>query len=53
MLVRLTDERIWAGRRHAAELMPGLPKELLADKSYRVATCEKLRELGENQCQSA
>ena len=52
-VLAVDDERIWAGWRHAAEIMPGLPKALLADKSYRVATCAKLRELGEKQCQSA
>ena len=52
-VIAVDSERIWAGWRHAAEIMPGLPKALLADKSYRVATCEKLRELGENQCPSA
>ena len=52
-IIAVEDERIWAGWRHAAELMPGLPKELLADKSYRVDTCEALRELGEKQCPSA
>lgn len=52
-VIAVDDERIWAGWCHAAELMPGLSKELIADKSYRVATCEKLRELGESQCPSA
>ena len=52
-VIAVDSERIWAGWRHAAEIMPGLPKALLADKSYRVATCEKLRELGEKQCPSA
>ena len=52
-VIAVDDERIWAGWQHAAELMPGLPKELLAFKSYRVDTCEELRKLGENQCPSA
>lgn len=52
-IIAVEDERIWAGWRHAAEIMPGLPKVLIADKDDRVAACEKLRELGENQCQSA
>ena len=51
-IIAVEDERIWAGWRHAAEVMPGLPKELLSDKSYRVAACEELREIGEKQCQS-
>ena len=46
-VIAVEDERIWAGWRHAAELMPGLPKELLSDKSYRVAACELLRAVGE------
>lgn len=51
-IIAVEDERIWAGWRHAAELMPGLPKALIADKDDRVAACEKLRELGELQCLS-
>ena len=49
-IIAVEDERIWAGWRHAAELMPGLSKELIADKDDRVAVCEALRELGEKQC---
>lgn len=52
-IIAVEDERIWAGWRHAAELMPGLSKALIADKDDRVAVCEALRELGEKQCQSA
>ena len=52
-IVAVEDERIWAGWRHAAEIMPGLPKALIADKDDRVAAREKLRALGEKQCQSA
>ena len=52
-IIAVEDERIWAGWRHAAEIMPGLPKELLAAKSAREAVCEVLRKLGEKQCQSA
>lgn len=51
-IIAVEDERIWAGWRHAAEIMPGLPKALIADKDDRVAACEKLRELGELQCLS-
>ena len=51
-VIAVEDERIWAGWRHAAEIMPGLPKALTADKDDRVAACEKLRELGELQCLS-
>ena len=51
-IIAVEDERIWAGWRHAAELMPSVPKELIADKDDRVAACEKLRELGELQCLS-
>ena len=51
-IIAVEDERIWAGWRHAAEIMPGLPKALIADKDARVAACEKLRELGEKQCLS-
>ena len=52
-IIAVEDERIWAGWRHAAELMPGLPKALIADKDARVAVCEAMRALGEKQCQSA
>lgn len=51
-IIAVEDERIWAGWRHAAEIMPGLPKALIADKDDRVAACEKLRALGELQCLS-
>ena len=51
-IIAVEDERIWAGWRHAAEIMPCVPKVLIEDKSYRVAACEKLRELGEKQCPS-
>lgn len=52
-VIAIDDERIWAGWRHAAEVMPDVPKALIEDKSWRVAACEKLRKLGEKQCQSA
>ena len=52
-VIAIDDERIWAGWRYAAEIMPRVPKALIEDKSYRVAACEKLRKLGEKQCQSA
>lgn len=51
-IIAVDDERIWAGWRHAAEIMPGLSKELIADKDDRVAVCEALRELGEAKCLS-
>lgn len=51
-IIAVEDERIWTGWRHAAEIMPGLPKALIADKDDRVAVCEALRALGEKQCQS-
>lgn len=51
-IIAVEDEQLWAGWRHAAEVMPGLPKALIADKDGRVAACEKLRELGELQCLS-
>ena len=51
-IIAVDDERIWAGWRHAAEIMPSLPKALIADKDDRVAACEKLRKLGELQCLS-
>lgn len=50
-VIAIDDERIWAGWRHAAEVMPDVPKALIEDKSDRVAACEKLRKLGEKQCQ--
>ena len=51
-VIAVEDEQLWAGWRHAAEIMPGLPKALIADKDDRVAECEKLRKLGELQCLS-
>lgn len=51
-IIAVDDEQLWAGWRHAAELMPSVPKALVADKDDRVAMCEKLRELGEEQCLS-
>lgn len=51
-IIAVDDERIWAGWRYAAEIMPHVPKALIADKDDRVAACEKLRELGEKQCLS-
>ena len=49
-VIAVEDERIWAGWRHAAEIMPSVPKALIADKEDRVAACEKLRDIGELQC---
>ena len=51
-VIAVDDERIWAGWRYAAEIMPSVPKALIADKGDRVAACAKLRELGEKQCPS-
>ena len=50
-VIAVDDERIWAGWVHAAEVMPGVPKALIENKSDRVAACEKLRKIGEEQCQ--
>lgn len=50
-VIAVDDERIWAGWVHAAEVMPTVPKELIVRKDDRVAACEKLREIGEKQCQ--
>ena len=52
-VIAVDDERIWAGWKHAAEIMPTVPKELIRSKAYRVAACEELRKIGEKQCQSA
>ena len=52
-VIAIDDERIWAGWRYTAEIMPSVPKVLIADKGDRVAAWAKLRELGEKQCQSA
>ena len=51
-IVAVENEQLWAGWRHAAEVMPSVPKALIADKDERVALCEKLRKLGELQCLS-
>lgn len=52
-VIAVADERIWAGWRHAAEVMPLIPKELIVDKAIRVSACEELRRTGEKQCPSA
>lgn len=49
-VIAIDDERIWAGWVHAAEVMPTVPKELIRSKADRVAACEKLRKIGEEQC---
>ena len=46
-VIAVDDERIWAGWRHAAEIMPYVPKALIEDKADRVAACEALRAHGE------
>ncbi len=51
-VIAVDSERIWAGWRHAAEIMPTVPKELIDLKTDRVAACEKLRKIGEKQCLS-
>ena len=48
-IIAVEDERIWAGWRHAAEVMPTVPKELIRSKADRVAACEKLRKIGEEE----
>ena len=52
-VIAVDDEVIWAGWAHAAELMPTVPKAIIADKPARVEACEKLREEGEKICRSA
>ena len=52
-VIAVDDERIWAGWVHAAEVMPSTPEELIRSKNDRVAFCETLRKIGEEQCQSA
>ena len=52
-IIAVDNEQLWEGWRYAAEVMPDVPKALIEDKSWRVAACEKLRKLGEKQCQSA
>ena len=49
-IIAVEDGCVWAGWRHAAEIMPNVPKELIGLKKDRVEACEKLRELGELQC---
>lgn len=51
-VIAVDDERLWAGWRYAAEIMPTIPKELIDLKADRVTACEKLRKLGEKQCLS-
>ena len=49
-VIAVDDERIWAGWRYAAEIIPGMPKVLIEDKLDRVTACEKLRQIGEARC---
>ena len=49
-VIAVDDERIWAGWKYAAEIMPGVPKVLIEDKLDRVTACEKLRQIGEARC---
>lgn len=51
-VIAVDDERKWYGWRHAAEVMPSVPKELIENKNDRVAVCKKLRTIGEKQCPS-
>ena len=41
----------WEGWKHAAAVMPSMPKSLMQDKSWRVSVCEELRLVGKTQCQ--
>ena len=43
----------WVGWKHAAEVLVGMPKSLMQDKSWRVSVCEELRRVGKTQCQLA
>ena len=43
----------WVGWKHAAALMPSMPKSLMQDKPWRVSMCEELRLVGKTQCLSA
>ena len=43
----------WEGWKHAAAVMPSMPKSLMQDKSWRVSMCEELRLVGKTQCQFA
>ena len=43
----------WEGWKHAAAVMPSMPKSLMQDKSWRVSVCEELRRVGKTQCPSA
>ena len=42
----------WEGWKHAAAVMPSMPKSLMQDKSWRVSMCEELRRVGKEQCLS-
>ena len=43
----------WEGWKHAAAVMPSMPKSLMQDKNWRVSMCEELRLVGKTQCQFA
>ena len=40
----------WEGWKHAAAVMPSIPKSLMQDKPWRVLMCEELRLVGKTQC---
>ena len=43
----------WVGWKHAAAVMPSMPKSLMQVKNWRVSVCEELRRVGKTQCQFA
>ena len=40
----------WEGWKHAAAVMPSMPKSLMQNKNWRVSVCEELRQSGKEQC---
>ena len=45
-IIAVEDGCVWAGWRHAAEIMPTMSKELIGLKNDRVEAREKMREWG-------
>ena len=52
-VIAVSTDAEWEGWKHAAAVMPSMPKSLMQDKSWRVSVCEELRRVGKTQCPSA
>ena len=48
-VIAVDDEVEWEGWKHAAAVMPSMPKSLMQNKNWRVSVCEQLRRIGKEQ----